>query len=734
MPISAPWYVLCSLPCPDCLTCLQTMETPLHWCAKMNSTSCAKVLLDAGAELNAVDQSGSTPLHYAASAGNIEMVMILLDRGADVAVLDKDGSTAIELAADGKSTAAKAVAVVFLRHYQRIGLVASKGMKSKISSMVSAGSFHREAPVDEEDMPQTVSRSNSRQTSPARVLARVSEERRASPSAANPRALEGATHRAAIAEAEADMPTPFHFGAKAVPEKMRSRSPSIRAAETSPERRPPSPVRAVPPPKPVAPAAAVYAAPEPAPAPAPAVKRRETEMAKPAAPRISPTALQKVSAEPATRRSASKSILIMPSASSRDLFKPASIDETDDDIHNQVDAVTRKLFSSSVDAVPLVSSESMKGRRFQSASEANTSPTFLMDTRAVPEGTSNNVSEKSKARKTLSESAFPAADLLPFQPRLPGETLAVTDYLDVIVAIEHCTDCHLHNDQSLRHDAKKYVKAAISVLYGIVQAIVTNKFKVRLFAMRSAPLTVKRLGAMEVTIAICVPSIETLPAEPAPVPMFGGSFTNAFANLLNPPESKKNQVIKPKWATHKLYSKLVTKRYAYALAMLVSVFDVLCSWPTVKAMEQKAVSFLDVTIRESAAAVKDALPTLTDAAMKVIGTSSHRSPGLLSELVYGEYKHAAIPADVMSEVEVSYNAWQERMKMPVQMVRDPLDLEIPSLFPSKSVASLHKGNSTLSIELKHPQGPFLDRMLLDTCGPEEFERLVMGHFFVLDTK
>ena len=44
---------------------------------------CMRLLLDRGADVNAVDHRGYTPLHGAAQFGNLEGLRLLLERGGD---------------------------------------------------------------------------------------------------------------------------------------------------------------------------------------------------------------------------------------------------------------------------------------------------------------------------------------------------------------------------------------------------------------------------------------------------------------------------------------------------------------------------------------------------------------------------------------------------------------------------------------------------------------------------
>jgi ankyrin repeat protein len=62
-------------------------------------------LIDAGANVNALSESGSTALHPAASLGWTRVIELLADRGADLAVVNKNGKTPLDLAmprADGR--------------------------------------------------------------------------------------------------------------------------------------------------------------------------------------------------------------------------------------------------------------------------------------------------------------------------------------------------------------------------------------------------------------------------------------------------------------------------------------------------------------------------------------------------------------------------------------------------------------------------------------------------------
>src|SRR5690348_2393756 len=53
----------------------------------------AKILMEYGAMVNAVDEQKETPLHWACAEGRSSMIQLLIQRGADVHITDEDGNT-----------------------------------------------------------------------------------------------------------------------------------------------------------------------------------------------------------------------------------------------------------------------------------------------------------------------------------------------------------------------------------------------------------------------------------------------------------------------------------------------------------------------------------------------------------------------------------------------------------------------------------------------------------------
>jgi ankyrin repeat protein len=74
---------------------------PLHSATAGGHDDVVAVLVDAGADVNAVQVHGWTPLHGAAKTGSLVSVERLLAAGADPAARNDDGTAAIDLARTG---------------------------------------------------------------------------------------------------------------------------------------------------------------------------------------------------------------------------------------------------------------------------------------------------------------------------------------------------------------------------------------------------------------------------------------------------------------------------------------------------------------------------------------------------------------------------------------------------------------------------------------------------------
>ena len=64
-----------------------------------DSPEIIRTVVEAGGDVNDINEEGTTPLMYAASAGRAACVHALLELGGDVSMMNEDGFLAIELAA-----------------------------------------------------------------------------------------------------------------------------------------------------------------------------------------------------------------------------------------------------------------------------------------------------------------------------------------------------------------------------------------------------------------------------------------------------------------------------------------------------------------------------------------------------------------------------------------------------------------------------------------------------------
>lgn len=82
-------------------------DTPLSIAAMNQKPATFAVLMAAKADPNLAANDGRTPLIYAAEAGNSTMVSALLDAGANINASDNDGRTALHFAADSEGSKAQ---------------------------------------------------------------------------------------------------------------------------------------------------------------------------------------------------------------------------------------------------------------------------------------------------------------------------------------------------------------------------------------------------------------------------------------------------------------------------------------------------------------------------------------------------------------------------------------------------------------------------------------------------
>ena len=82
-----------------------SQRTPLHLCVERDLPAVAAALLKAGADADRHDKVGWTPLHHAAAKNRLELTRVLLKGGANPTVLSREGGTALHEAAEKGSDA-----------------------------------------------------------------------------------------------------------------------------------------------------------------------------------------------------------------------------------------------------------------------------------------------------------------------------------------------------------------------------------------------------------------------------------------------------------------------------------------------------------------------------------------------------------------------------------------------------------------------------------------------------
>jgi ankyrin repeat protein len=84
---------------PDLARGLESLATPLYYGARLGSSAITKLLLDQGADINALDGAYSNALHAASHEGHEAVARLLLDHGADANVHIKECGSALQVAA-----------------------------------------------------------------------------------------------------------------------------------------------------------------------------------------------------------------------------------------------------------------------------------------------------------------------------------------------------------------------------------------------------------------------------------------------------------------------------------------------------------------------------------------------------------------------------------------------------------------------------------------------------------
>jgi hypothetical protein len=115
---------------------------PLHYAAdgyivsklwnEKNQVAMIRLLLKAGAQINAQDKNGATPLHRAVRTRCAAAVQCLLDAGADATIKNKPGSTAFHLAVQNTGRGGSGAEVAKAAQREIIQLFLARGLSPKV--------------------------------------------------------------------------------------------------------------------------------------------------------------------------------------------------------------------------------------------------------------------------------------------------------------------------------------------------------------------------------------------------------------------------------------------------------------------------------------------------------------------------------------------------------------------------------------------------------------------------
>lgn len=84
-------------------------DTPLHILTHRGNDYGCQLIIEAGADVNAIGDLGYTPLHYAVMTDNDKMIALLLKYGADPIIACEFGETPIDIAKRQSPSALKAL-------------------------------------------------------------------------------------------------------------------------------------------------------------------------------------------------------------------------------------------------------------------------------------------------------------------------------------------------------------------------------------------------------------------------------------------------------------------------------------------------------------------------------------------------------------------------------------------------------------------------------------------------
>lgn len=450
-------------------------ETPLHWCAAANAINAAKIIIGHGkCQLNAKDNSQSTPLHVACAFENLEMVSILLTAGASVSEKDKDDETAIEIVSRGTTPVSFAIAVALVRIYENNGESLPVSVKAKYDRPAQDGEEEKEVETEKKkkDFPPSVSPADDRDDGDedsnnngegAEILQIETDGISETTPGMALRSVSSPTIATNIVKRDVELAyvdkKNKNVGGRTANEHSSQSKSGFQQYQQ------PKAVRKITQEK-----FASYDMGE--------SSKSGTSVRKELAPLANAFNSNSSKSESKFAKSLKSRGLSLINPTKRSAAGKSDGNE------GECETSTEEDIMDTAELVLLVNRSN------------NEDPTAADNNEEETEGVGGG---------TIAETVFVPADTVPLLPGCSAGTPSgnsVSKYLDVIIAVEHCCDCENHNNQSLRHDSKKYVAMANSVLYTLIKTVVDSRYAVRVFAFRLMPTSKARLGALEVTMSV----------------------------------------------------------------------------------------------------------------------------------------------------------------------------------------------------------------------------------------
>jgi len=96
-------------------------RTPLHHAAHTGHAAICELLINSGAQVDAVDIGNQTPMHLAAERGHSSVISVLVKKHANLAARTPVGNVPLHYAAQGNHSGAAAMIVALMREQNLLG-------------------------------------------------------------------------------------------------------------------------------------------------------------------------------------------------------------------------------------------------------------------------------------------------------------------------------------------------------------------------------------------------------------------------------------------------------------------------------------------------------------------------------------------------------------------------------------------------------------------------------------